>query len=434
MRRFLVTVLVVLQVGLGNGLPHRSRRVDGDDLSPGTWRQTTPATIRLISPPAEDVQKPAVIHQDLTVADHDPPAPLEGDLDRELAELQTLRAQLAELAKVVSVREKWLAAAVSGTAPVTTDHSSTAITDCDSLLCALQALLRKAKYALSALLAAHEGENKSVEVNERNRTATTVIPLPPWQNLHHQNAADDGDDDAGHVDGDSGSLASSNSSSSSAGGRDFDLRHPAHTLFALLLAMLLLLSLFHALGSQACSGRRGGAEWDGLAPPATEPCRSLGESRRRWRWRWASGERVRGFWGRCPGTSEGDIKLGEEVDAGYGSGDEKREFGDGDWDEKRGGCPGEYGASYADADADADAEREYLVSEDGGLVLEGDDESGIESEADPQSRRGSLDGPPSPRLFSESSNIGDEIASFRLAVELVEGMFAASEEQRGRQR
>ncbi|KAK4126006.1 hypothetical protein N657DRAFT_679019 [Parathielavia appendiculata] len=371
---------------------------------------------------------------DLSVTDHDPSAPLEGDLGRELTELRTLRAQLAELAKDVSAREKWLAAtAVSGT--TVTDLSSP-ITDCDSLPCALRAILRKTKYSLSAVFTNYD-DDESDESNEHNRTAT-VIPLPPWRRKLDQNATGDAD---GHVDGDSDSSSSANSSSSSsssssADGEGFDLRHPAHALFAVLLAMSLLLALLRSLASLAvsvCCGER----CDGLLPLATEPCRSRGESRRRWGWAW---ERVWECWRKCPRTSEGRIRLGEEVEAGNGDWDEKRGFGDRDqcekyWDEMRAECLGEYGTPYADADEQGPcyAAREYLVSEDQVLVLEGDNERRVEGRGDSQGRRDSLDSPPSSLCVSESSNLGDEIASFRLAVELVEGMFAASEEQRDRE-
>jgi acyl-CoA hydrolase len=63
MRPFLLTGLVVLQVvGLGDGLPHPSLDVYDEDLSPGTWTQTTQASFRLVSPPDEP-QKPAVVSQ-----------------------------------------------------------------------------------------------------------------------------------------------------------------------------------------------------------------------------------------------------------------------------------------------------------------------------------------------------------------------------------
>lgn len=230
MRRIFVTGLVALQAGLGDSLPHLASRVDDETLLPKTWKQATPATFRLDSFP-DDTHKPAVVYQTLpfhvlnrtltptqqadldpSVTDHDPSAPLDDDLNRELTELRALRAQLAELAKEISAREKWLAAAaVSGTTMVTDHSSSSIITDCESLPCALQVILRKTKYGLSALFSYHDDDDKSDESNdERNRTAT-VIPLLPWRKPGQNAASGDAD---GHVGGDSDSSSSADSSRS----------------------------------------------------------------------------------------------------------------------------------------------------------------------------------------------------------------------------
>jgi hypothetical protein len=353
------------------------------------------------------------------VIEHDQSAsPAQGDLNREITELQALRAHLAELEKAVSSREEWLAA-VTGTTP------PPAITDCETLSCVFNTIWHKTKYGLSALFTSNTDHDNDGDDSDEGNSTNIPIPLPPWRNP--QNATDD-------VDGGSKSDPSNPPDSTTpkpTGG--FNPWYP----FAIFLVSFLVFSILRGIVRRAISGRRRrDDEWDGLVLHVRETRGSEGispeEPPRRW-WRWV-GQRVwkglRLSWRK----KEGGVRLGEEVEieAGCEYRDEKVGFADEgedetDWDEKEvEGLDEERGRSV-----DWDGRGCWTSGEDGFQVFERRDENGAES--DRRSSRESLDSPSSPYSSPETSSLGDELASFRMAVDLVESMFAA-EQGRTRER
>jgi hypothetical protein len=140
------------------------------------------------------------------------------------------------------------------------------------------------------------------------------------------------------------------------------------------------------------------------------------------------------------GKREEGVRLAGavEVEAGCEYRDEKVGFaeegeGEADWDEK--GVEGldeeEGRCVHCDGRRCWSSEEEGFVREDDVQVFQGNEENRMES--DGRSGRESLDRPSTPYSSPQTSSLGDELASFRMAVDLVESMFAA-EQGRTRER
>ena len=272
----------------------------------------------------------------------------EDDLARELAELDKLRLRLAELEKEVYDRGRQLAeaAGVGGT-----DDDGD-----DGLWYPLLALLRKAKYAATAIINSNN-HNEDGQLDQGN----TTLPLTDTNSTTPEDTTGLG-------------LEAVN-------------LHLAQLLFLfIVLATVFHLVVIHVFGYGAANipaqslplseaaGREDRTQRRGFWARALAACRSLGRRRRQ------SGEILLG-----EGERDGN-RHGNEY--GYGYGDEKRRC----MDEKDVGV-------FEDHDGD-----------DGGCGIEYESES--ESEGDDE------DG---------ESTLEDEFASFRAALEMVDGIVAAEE-------
>ena len=288
----------------------------------------------------------------------EPAQPESSSLAQELAELRTLRAQLAALERDVYGRERWLADA-TGTAP------PSGLGDCDGVVCVVQALLRKVRYAVELILTATEDSD-----DDLNRT----IPLPPWR--RPQNSTE-------------GQEPPSLGSDPVDGGTDAALALAVLGVFGIFALLAVFGGFFYVV--TACLAVCGARTVRGLhlPPPAT----AAGEA--------SLGSACRGrvwfrVWWRRTGEGQGLVGLGDGDGDGHedSTGDEYLEKTE-PWDEKEG-----------------------LVLEDD--VVEGDSESDGESDSD---GGGDNDGE-SDGDSLEGLTLGDEITSFRSALELVEGLIA----------
>ncbi|KAL2267487.1 hypothetical protein VTJ83DRAFT_4764 [Remersonia thermophila] len=109
----------------------------------------------------------------------------DGDLTRELAELATLRLQLAALAREIREREAWLARQ-SGVVKAAAQLSSSSMADCDGLGCVGRVFVRRVRHALHVAgggghgpddLGGADGESAAAEETGPGRG----IPRPPWR-------------------------------------------------------------------------------------------------------------------------------------------------------------------------------------------------------------------------------------------------------------
>ncbi|KAK4238080.1 hypothetical protein C8A03DRAFT_44132 [Achaetomium macrosporum] len=360
------------------------RGVEREQLDRDTDSATTQTT--LSSGPSTQIGTPT-----LTPHDNEPAKDESTTLSRELADLHVLRVQLAELEKEVSNRETWLAEA-TGLKP--SYRPSSSIAECDSLRCFVQALLRKAAYAASAVLntdSSNNNNNNDADIthsSNRNATSLVTIPLPLWR-------TDDGTRTAHPTspamsapipaDRDHRPQPAAEVEDEFVGGID----DSPVALFILLVGFVALACLgMEIIPYCCCRVERGGGNLleirgtGGLLPP---PVTATG--RPGW-WR-------TGFWERRGG---GQIRLREEDGNRNGYGYECRDEKDGCYlDEKT--APH---ALYEDGGDDEDGESDVKS------------ESGCEAEEE-----------------EEELTLGEELASFRAALDLVEGIVAA-EEQRAR--
>ncbi|KAK4246399.1 hypothetical protein C7999DRAFT_33205 [Corynascus novoguineensis] len=136
-------VLLLLRVptfshALPQTLPEASEKVPTSNLG------SRPAT-----------QEPTVVSdQNVLVLDReDVPSSgnQESGLELELAELRALRTRLAQLAEEIDARAKWLAQIAKQT-PSATVVTSTSVADCDEPRCVARGVFRKVRYAIGAIL------------------------------------------------------------------------------------------------------------------------------------------------------------------------------------------------------------------------------------------------------------------------------------------
>ncbi|KAJ4300480.1 hypothetical protein N0V88_003155 [Collariella sp. IMI 366227] len=316
--------------------------------------------------------------QDILIptSDNDGPTttPDHTTLSHELADLSALQDQLTSLSREISRRERWLAQA-TGTAPPPLDLAA-----CSSISCVFDAILRKAKYAATALF------NPSKDnFPDQSSNQTTTLPLPPWRR------GKEDDDDADLLP------------------FDFLALNLPFAVFGLLLVMA---SLFHRFDRDGCDDASVALPFSAAAEESLR--NRPGRLREEWRWRfWAqflrrgdgSESSLGWFWWRrdegrirledgLPGLEDGERGAG---DVGYESRDEKRgiwENEERNWDEK-----------------------DAVLLEDS--EVEDGEVSETESEGESESEGGSESG--------GLSTLGDELASFRAALDLVEGIVAAEE-------
>ncbi|KAL2125864.1 hypothetical protein VTI74DRAFT_2449 [Chaetomium olivicolor] len=420
MRQFSTAALLMLQLPvLAHGLPY--------PVSQGDARDSSAPALTILDPQSTPGSNEVTPLQDvLTLVDHEPVADEGGQqttLSRELADLSALQAQLASLSREISRRERWLAQA-TGTPPAPPD-----LTACDGLGCVFQAMLRKAKYTAAAVFDSSSSED---HLPAQQRNSSLTIPLPPWRRPHNNdtsgttkprvpdnnnnNNEDDGEEEA-----------------------EVDLL-PIDFLalnlpFAAFLLLLIFASLFHRFDGEY----RDSAPVSLPLSTAEENNERRGtggrrreERRRRWRGLWMRVLRVGGGRGEGSGNSgrwlwwrrEGGIRLedGPEnrergvVGDPYEHRDEKRGIWDEeerDWDEK-------------DAVLLEDSCEEEAR---GGSEAESEAESESESESEIQGESGDQN------QDRELLALGEELASFMAALDLVEGIVAAEEERvAGRQR
>ena len=108
--------------------------------------------------------------EDVLTPNNDDSTKDESYLARELADLRTLQAQLAALAKEVHARERWLAEAVGATPP-------SSITDCNGVVCVIQTILRKTKYAAQGTLNTDHDDTTATPSLPANRTILSLIHI-----------------------------------------------------------------------------------------------------------------------------------------------------------------------------------------------------------------------------------------------------------------
>ncbi|KAK3306612.1 uncharacterized protein B0T15DRAFT_527719 [Chaetomium strumarium] len=376
MRGLLAAGLLVLQVpALVDGLPN-PLQVDRDSASASASTQTS-----LSSGPSTQIKTPALAlpNDELVTGEST-------TLERELADLHVLRVQLAELEKEVSSRETWLAQATG----LTPHRPPPSIADCDSLRCIVQALRCKAAHAASALLNTASSDTNHANITHhpsRNTTTLVEIPVPPWRTNGTRTAPP-------------GSLTSAPIPAVVEDGVVGGSDDPPLALLLLLVGLAGLACLGTQLALSCCRvGRQGLA--GALPPPVTVTRRGPGWWRAVWEQRLVDGASL---WRRSGQRGGVQVRLGEEEGYGNGEGYEYRD--------EKGPCYLDEKTAHAHAlyEAGGDEEEER----DG----ERDMESECASEAEEE---------------EEELTLGEELASFRAALDLVEGIVAA-EEQRARER
>ncbi|KAK4112145.1 hypothetical protein N656DRAFT_845456 [Canariomyces notabilis] len=298
-------------------------------------------------------------------------------VETELAELETLRHQLASLEREICARERWLARVLVGS-----DTPRGGILDCDGVRCVAQCLLRKVGYAVAAIFDRDDGDE---EVHHRlpSTNRTRPFPLPPWRSPLGANDTRDGSEGEWIHPG----VAS----------EPIHLSNPLVPVVFLLILVFPLLRLFVSR-----IGRRNGPSAM-AAPPRWLPVVGRDQRpRRQWRF-WARRRRGCGdaqgreFGGEGCRVTAGGLETEDHEDYGYT--DEKEVF---------------------------IREEAELIDEKDARLFEDQFQEGTEGEHDHDDEV--RDG------YGEPLTLSEEIASFRALADLVSDIVAAEgERSRARQ-
>ncbi|AEO67033.1 uncharacterized protein THITE_2115764 [Thermothielavioides terrestris NRRL 8126] len=449
MRGLLAAGLLLLELPvLAAGLPHRLPATARGDVA-----SESPAGQNTLGPAGDAqsrISRPLFTLPDESQAE---PTTRASTLGRELADLQALRAQLDDLQHEITFRERWLAAAAG-----LNMTASASLADCVSVRCLLSVVLRKIRYTFSSAAPSPSSPpslsssfppssspsllpssspsllpSSSPSPSSPNTKTTAspsldhVIPLPPWRSNNIPSLNNDNNDSTAPIRNNTSNQPATDGGHTEEGDDDEPIRGatlvpvtPVTFSFLLLLVALVCrivaggdVDVDSGMGAGAGAGAGADDDEAGLPWPVTAPAPAArtaagaalaaatgsrerrDEQRRRWRGLW---ERMvpagRRFCASLREREGGPIRLGDEEKVGGGSGE--------DWDEKR-----EKGAV---------GEKEAAVCADGGWDESKDRDGSGEEEDD-----GEEDG----------LSLGDELASFRAALDLVESIVVA-EERRAR--